>query len=111
MGGPDDACFVAGANWVKNSGIMCVWGSPCAVQKWFIEWSKVDECAFGVIGRLIWHFVHHTPVHLFGGGPLWSYLTVGGCIHLRCGMLVMQLIHLLRGMLVSQEFAACPTLV
>jgi len=71
--GPRDACFVAGANWVKNSGIMCVWGSPCAVQKWFIEASKVDECAFGIIGRLIWHFVHHTPVHMFGGGPLWGY--------------------------------------
>jgi len=71
--GPDDACFVAGANWVKNSGIMCVWGSPCAVQKEIIEASKVDECKFGVIGRLIWHFVHHTPVHLFGGGPKWGY--------------------------------------
>jgi len=71
--GPDDACFVAGANWVKNSGIMCVWGSPCAVQKEIIEASKVDECAFGIIGRLIWHFVHHTPVHLFGGGPRWGY--------------------------------------
>jgi len=71
--GPDDACFVAGANWVKNSGIMCVWGSPCAVQKEIIEASKVDECAFGLVGRLIWHFVHHTPVHLFGGGPLWGY--------------------------------------
>jgi len=71
--GPDDACFVAGANWVKNSGIMCVWGSPCAVQKEIIEASKCDECAFGLIGRLIWHFVHHTPVHLFGGGPLWGY--------------------------------------
>jgi len=71
--GPDDACFVAGANWVKNSGIMCVWGSPCAVQKEIIEASKVDECAFGLVGRLIWHFVHHTPVHLFGGAPLWGY--------------------------------------
>jgi len=71
--GPDDACFVAGANWVKNSGIMCVWGSPCAVQKEIIEASKVDECAFGLIGRLIWHFVHHTPVHLFGAGPRWGY--------------------------------------
>merc|ERR1712203_707067 len=71
--GPDDACFVAGANWVKNSGIMCVWGSPCAVQKEIIEASKVDECAYGLIGRLIWHFVHHTPVHLFGGAPLWGY--------------------------------------
>jgi NADH dehydrogenase FAD-containing subunit len=71
--GPDDACFVAGANWVKNSGLMCVWGSPCAVQKEIIEASKVDECAFGFVGRLIWHFVHHTPVHLFGGGPRWGY--------------------------------------
>jgi len=71
--GPDDACFVAGASWVKNSGLMCVWGSPCAVQKEIIEASKVDECAFGVVGRLIWHFVHHTPVHLWGGGPRWGY--------------------------------------
>lgn len=71
--GPDDACFVAGANWVKNSGLMCVWGSPCAVQKEVIEASKVDECAYGLVGRCIWHFVHHTPVHLFGGGPRWGY--------------------------------------
>jgi len=71
--GPDDACFVAGANWQKNSGLMCVWGSPCAVQKEIIEASKVDECAFGIVGRLIWHFVHHTPVHLFGGAPRWGY--------------------------------------
>ena len=67
--GPDDACFVAGANWVNNSGIMCVWGSPCAGQKESIDASKVDECAFGFIGRCFGHFVHHTPVHLFGGGP------------------------------------------
>jgi len=71
--GPDDACFVAGANWIKNSGLMCVWGSCCAVQKEVIEASKTDECANGVIGKCIWYFVHHTPVHLFGGGPLWGY--------------------------------------
>jgi len=71
--GPDDACFVAGANWEKNSGLMCVWGSLCAVQKEIIEASKVDECQMGMIGRLIWHFVHHTPVHLWGGGPKWGY--------------------------------------
>merc|ERR1712039_648697 len=71
--GPDDACFVAGANWIKNSGLMCVWGSACAVQKEIIEASKTDECANGVIGKCIWYFVHHTPVHLFGGGPLWGY--------------------------------------
>jgi len=71
--GPDDACFVAGASWQKNSGIMCVWGSLCAVQKEVIEASKTDECAFGFIGRCIWHFVHHTPIHLWGGGPRWGY--------------------------------------
>merc|ERR1712061_319608 len=71
--GPDDACFVAGANWVKNSGLMCVWGQLCAVQKEIIEASKVDECQFGVIGRCIWHFVHHTPLHLWGGGPRFGY--------------------------------------
>jgi len=71
--GPDDACFVIGANWVKGSGCMMVWGNLCAWQKWFIEWSKVDECKHNLIGRLIWHFVHHTPVHLWGGGPRWGY--------------------------------------
>jgi len=71
--GPDTACFVAGANWNANSGLKCVWGPPCAVQKEIIEASKTDECANGVIGRMIWHFVHHTPVHLFGGGPRWGF--------------------------------------
>jgi len=71
--GPDDACFVAGANWVKNSGLMCVWGSLCAVQKEIIEASKTDECAFGLVGRCIWYFVHHTPLHLWGGGPRFGY--------------------------------------
>ncbi|CAK9022814.1 unnamed protein product [Durusdinium trenchii] len=68
--GPDDACFVAGANWQKNSGLMCVWGQVCAVQKEFIEASKTDECAYGFIGRCIWYFVHHTPVR--------RVLVVGG---------------------------------
>merc|ERR1711937_818958 len=71
--GPDDACFVAGASWVKNSGYMCTWGQLSAVQKEIIEASKVDECAAGIIGRYIWYFVHHTPFHLWGGGPLWGY--------------------------------------
>ena len=35
--GPDDACFVIGANWEKGSGYMVVWGWPCALQKWIIE--------------------------------------------------------------------------
>jgi hypothetical protein len=71
--GPDDACFVAGANWVKNSGFMATWGSVAAVQKEIIEATITDEAQYGLIGRLIWHFVHHTPIHLFGGGPVWGY--------------------------------------
>jgi len=71
--GPMDACFVAGASWKKNSGVMCVWGGPCSVQKEIIEASKTDECAYGVVGRLIWHFVHHTPIHMWGKGPLFGY--------------------------------------
>merc|ERR1712166_1379185 len=59
--GPDDACFVAGANWTKGTGLCCTWGSLSAVQKEIIEASKIDECAHGFIGRCIWHFVHHTP--------------------------------------------------
>eukprot|EP00415_Alexandrium_ostenfeldii_P001617 UN1617 len=71
--GPDDACFVMGANWQKQSGWTVNWGGPAAVQKEIIEASKVDECMNGMVGRVIWHFVHHTPVHLFGGGPRWGY--------------------------------------
>merc|ERR1740127_158898 len=68
--GPHDACFVAGANHVKNSGHMVNWWLPAALQKEIIETSKVNECKNGIIGICIWHFVHHTPVHLFGEGPL-----------------------------------------
>jgi hypothetical protein len=71
--GPDKACFVMGANWEKNSGYTCVYGSICAVQKEFIEQSKTNECRMGICGRLIWHFVHHTPIHLWGGGPRFGY--------------------------------------
>merc|ERR1712091_62809 len=71
--GPDDACFVAGANWEKNSGFMVTWASVAAVQKEIIEATITDEAQYGLIGRLIWHFVHHTPVHLFGRGPVWGY--------------------------------------
>jgi len=71
--GPDKACFVVGANWVPNSGYTVVYGSICAVQKEFIEQSKTNECRMGICGRLIWHFVHHTPIHLWGGGPRFGY--------------------------------------
>jgi hypothetical protein len=71
--GPHDACFVAGANYHKHSGYTLLWGSLSAVQKEFIEHSKVNECEMGIVGRCIWHFVHHTPLHLWGGGPRWGY--------------------------------------
>jgi len=71
--GPNDACFVAGANYNANSGFTVLYGSVSAVQKEIIEHSKVDECAHGLLGRCIWHFVHHTPVHLWGGAPRWGY--------------------------------------
>eukprot|EP00397_Hematodinium_sp_SG-2012_P021623 GEMP01022350.1.p1 GENE.GEMP01022350.1~~GEMP01022350.1.p1 ORF type:complete len:459 (+),score=103.00 GEMP01022350.1:146-1522(+) len=67
--GTHDACFVAGANHNKGSGLMCVWGWPCAIQKELIETSKVDESKNNFIGWAIWHFVHHTPIQLWGKGP------------------------------------------
>jgi len=67
--GPHDACFVVAANENKGSGWMVNWWMPAALQKEIIETSKIDECKDRWIGILIWHFVHHTPVHLFGRGP------------------------------------------
>jgi len=67
--GPHDACFVLAANEVKNSGYMVNWWIPAALQKEIIESTKIDECRDRWVGVLIWHFVHHTPVHLFGRGP------------------------------------------
>jgi len=67
--GPHDACFVIGANHVKNSGYMVNWWLPAALQKEIIETTKVNECKNGIIGVCIWYFVHHTPVNLFGKGP------------------------------------------
>eukprot|EP00747_Dinoflagellata_sp_TGD_P145351 gnl/TRDRNA2_/TRDRNA2_176579_c0_seq2.p1 gnl/TRDRNA2_/TRDRNA2_176579_c0~~gnl/TRDRNA2_/TRDRNA2_176579_c0_seq2.p1 ORF type:complete len:464 (+),score=133.02 gnl/TRDRNA2_/TRDRNA2_176579_c0_seq2:98-1489(+) len=68
--GPHDACFVMGANEQKGSGYTVNWWLPAAIQKEFIETSKVDECRNRWVGTLIWHFVHHTPVHLWGKGFL-----------------------------------------
>jgi len=67
--GPHDACFVLAANENKGSGYMINWWIPAALQKEIIESTKINECKNGCIGILIWHFVHHTPVHLFGRGP------------------------------------------
>jgi len=66
--GPHDACFVMAANDVKGSGYMVNWWLPAAIQKEFIETTKIDECRDGWVGCLIWHFVHHTPMHCWGQG-------------------------------------------
>merc|ERR1719284_2089009 len=66
--GPHDACFVLAANHQKGSGYMVNWWIPAALQKEIIESTKIKECKDEWIGILIWHFVHHTPVHLFGKG-------------------------------------------
>merc|ERR1719378_315280 len=68
--GPHDACFVMAANHNKGSGYMVNWWIPAALQKEIIESTKINECKNGCIGILIWHFVHHTPMHLWGKGPL-----------------------------------------
>merc|ERR1711972_831046 len=67
--GPHDACFVLAANENKGSGYMVNWWIFAALQKEVIETSKVDECRDRFMGKLIWHFVHHTPVNLWGRGP------------------------------------------
>jgi hypothetical protein len=67
--GPHDACFVVAANDQKCSGTMVNWWLPAAIQKEIIETSKVNECKNGIVGICIWHFVHHTPINLFGRGP------------------------------------------
>jgi hypothetical protein len=68
--GAHDACFVMAANENKGSGYMVNWWIPAALQKEIIETSKIDECKDHLVGKLIWHFVHHTPCHLWGKGPL-----------------------------------------
>ena len=56
--GVNDACFVIAANPSPGSGYMVLYGNLCAWQKWFIEWSKVDQCKEGLIGFLTWWIVH-----------------------------------------------------
>jgi len=67
--GPHDACFVLAANDKPGSGYMINWWIPAALQKEIIETTKIHECKNGCIGLLIWHFVHHTPIHLWGKAP------------------------------------------
>jgi len=70
--GVHDACFVLAANHNKNSGYLTLWGIVSAIQKELIESTKVDECKCNTIGTWIWHFVHHTPCHLWGKGAMWA---------------------------------------
>jgi len=67
--GPHDACFVLAANENKGSGHMVNWWIPAALQKEIIESTKINECKDIFIGKWIWHFVHHTPINLWGRGP------------------------------------------
>jgi len=66
--GPHDACFVLAANHEKGSGHMVNWWIWAALQKEVIETTKIDECKNRPIGKMIWHFVHHTPVNCWGKG-------------------------------------------
>lgn len=70
--GPHDACFVLAANEQKGSGYMVNWWIPAALQKEVIETTKINECKDSLIGVCIWHFVHHTPFHLWGKGAAWA---------------------------------------
>eukprot|EP00448_Togula_jolla_P009901 CAMPEP_0170602814 /NCGR_PEP_ID=MMETSP0224-20130122/18589_1 /TAXON_ID=285029 /ORGANISM="Togula jolla, Strain CCCM 725" /LENGTH=456 /DNA_ID=CAMNT_0010927673 /DNA_START=49 /DNA_END=1416 /DNA_ORIENTATION=+ len=63
--GAHDACFVMGANENKGSGYMVNWWIFAALQKEIIESTKIDECKDRPIGKLIWHFVHHTPCNFW----------------------------------------------
>ena len=86
--GPDDACFVAGANWHKNSGLMCVWGQVCAVQKEFIEatktlgwhrvWWRLVVCIFILFAS--WSVSALFQTHLSGEKTTWLFEFIGEII-------------------------------
>jgi NADH dehydrogenase FAD-containing subunit len=70
--GPHDACFVIAATHVPKSGYMVLWGWVSAYQKELIETTKIDECKHNLLGSWGWHFVHHTPIHLWGQGAFYK---------------------------------------
>merc|ERR1712014_387912 len=76
--GAHDACFVVAANHEKGSGYMVNWWIWAALQKEIIEQTKIDECRDKPVGKAIWHFVHHTPINLFGRGKCNPY-GIGFC--------------------------------
>merc|ERR1712028_144784 len=53
---------ISDMHWPWGAGMFATSLGP---DKEFIEQSKTNECRMGICGRLIWHFVHHTPIHLW----------------------------------------------
>jgi NADH dehydrogenase FAD-containing subunit len=70
--GPHDACFVLGANSTPGSGFMLLKGWMSVILKEFLEASIVDAKKGGMVCQLVWYFVHHTPIHLWGEGACWK---------------------------------------
>jgi NADH dehydrogenase FAD-containing subunit len=68
-----DGCFVFNATHEEGTGLVGLWSFPAGLLKWFLEVTSVDNTRMGLMGRAIWYFVHNTPVHLWGGGPLCGY--------------------------------------
>merc|ERR1712039_396165 len=77
--GPHDACFVLAANENKGSGYMVNWWYPAALQKEIIETTKINECKDIIFGKMIWHFVHHTPIHIIGRATSCNPYGCGFC--------------------------------
>uniref|UniRef100_A0A7S4T1Y1 FAD/NAD(P)-binding domain-containing protein n=1 Tax=Alexandrium monilatum TaxID=311494 RepID=A0A7S4T1Y1_9DINO len=67
--GPKDGCLVVGSTYVKGSGVVASTGLLAHWEKSFIERSKMSECQDRCFGKMVWHFVHRTPVILWGQGP------------------------------------------
>lgn len=69
--GPHDGCVVVGASSEKNSGRLWSRGWAAAAQKELIETTKLAQCRGDhLLSSVIWHLIHHFPIHLWGAGPL-----------------------------------------
>jgi NADH dehydrogenase FAD-containing subunit len=68
-----DACFVFANTHEDGSGIVGLVGTLAVLQKDVIELSKTNEEKNRIVGKMIWHYVHNTPFHLWGEGPLCGY--------------------------------------
>jgi len=71
--GPNDGCFIVGANHTKNSGRIKYKGQRAAAMKELIETTKVAQCRGDHrLSSLIWYLIHHWPCNCVGKGPLIS---------------------------------------